>query len=85
MVSGHSYIFFAEMYIQPLCPFELFVVCTFIFIIFLMFIYFLRERERDTMRAREEQRERETQIPKQAPGSELSAQSPRQGLNSRMT
>ena len=39
---------------------------------------FLRER----VRAGEEQRERETQNPKQAPGSELSAQSPTQGSNS---
>ena len=31
----------------------------------------------------EEQRERETQNPKQAPGSELSAQSPMQGSNSK--
>ena len=46
---------------------------------FLMFIYFW---ERDRVRAWEEQRERETQNLKQAPGSELSAHSPRQGSNS---
>ena len=38
-----------------------------------MFI-FEREKERDRARAWEGQRERETQNPKQAPGSELSAQ-----------
>ena len=39
-----------------------------------------RERERET--PGEEQRERETQNTKQAPGSELSAQSPTWGSNS---
>ena len=43
-----------------------------------MFIYFW---EKDIERVGEEQRERETQNPKQAPGSELAAQSPRQGPN----
>ena len=42
---------------------------------------FLRETEHERGRGRE--RERETQNPKRAPGSELSAQSPMQGLNSR--
>ena len=45
-----------------------------------------RERERERERAGEgrgRERERETQNPKQAPGSELSAQSPRWGSNSR--
>ena len=46
-----------------------------------MFIYFW-ERGRDRAWAGERQRERETQNPKQAPGSELSAQSPMQGSNS---
>ena len=41
---------------------------------------FLRDRER--ARAGEGQRERETQYPKQAPGFELSAQSPTWGSNS---
>ena len=43
-----------------------------------------RERERETehKQAGEGQRERETQNPKQAPGSELSAQSPMWGSNS---
>ena len=45
----------------------------------------MRERERERERAstsREEQRERETQNLKQAPGSELSAQSLTQGSKS---
>ena len=40
-----------------------------------------RERERERERMREGQRERTTQNLKQALGSELSAQSPAQGLN----
>ena len=47
-------------------------------IFFLMFIF-----ERDRAQAEEELRERETQNQKQAPDSELSAQSPTQGSNSR--
>ena len=46
-----------------------------------MFIYFW-EGERDRIWVREGQREKETQNPKQAPGSDLSAQSLMQGLNS---
>ena len=46
----------------------------------LTFIQFL-ERERDRACAGEGQRERETQNPKRAPGSELSAQSPTRGSN----
>ena len=42
---------------------------------------FLRERERQSTRG-EGQKEKDTQNPKQAPGSELSAQSPTRGLNS---
>ena len=46
--------------------------------------FFLRQRERERPSAsREGQRDRETQIRKQAPGSELSAQSPTRGLNPR--
>ena len=45
-----------------------------------MFIYFW-ERQRDRVWAGEGQRERETRNPKQAPGSELSAQSPTWGSN----
>ena len=45
-----------------------------------MFI-FERERERERGEVGEGQRERETQNLKQAPGSELSAQSPMWGLN----
>ena len=51
------------------------------FTIFLMFIFI--ERERDRTRAGPGQRERETENLKQAPGSELSAQSPTRGSNSR--
>ena len=46
-----------------------------------MFTYFL-EAERDRAWVGEEQRERETQNPKQAPDSELSAQRPMRGSNS---
>ena len=50
-------------------------------------LIFERERERDRAPAgegqREREREKETQNLKQAPGSELSAQSLTQGLNSR--
>ena len=44
---------------------------------------FIFEIERDRMRVGEGQRERETQNPKQAPGSKLSAQSLMQGSNQR--
>ena len=47
-----------------------------------MFIIFERERERNRVQAGEGQRARETQNPKQALGSELSAQSPMRGSNS---
>ena len=48
----------------------------------LIFIYFCeRERETNRVQVGEGQRERETQNQKQAPGSELSAQSPKRGLN----
>ena len=51
-----------------------------------------RERERQRQRGREgertsregAERERETQNPKQSPGSELSAQSPMRGSNPQM-
>ena len=52
------------------------------FLIFNCFyILILRERKRQSMSWGGAERERETQNLKQAPGSELSAQSPRQGLN----
>ena len=44
-----------------------------------------REREREREQARKGQRERETQNLKQAPGSELSAQSPTQDWNTQTT
>ena len=51
-----------------------------------MFIYFERESKLEWGRGREgereKKRERETQNPKQAPGSELSAKSPMWGSNS---
>ena len=46
-----------------------------------MFIYILRERERQTASGGGAERARERQTRKQAPGSELPAQSPIQGLN----
>ena len=49
-------------------------------IMFLMFIYFLRETEYEQGRGK---RERETQNRKQAPGSEPSAQNPTWGSNPR--
>ena len=49
-----------------------------------MFTYlFLRERETFRVQAGDGQREREIQNLKQAPGSELPAQSPMRGLNPR--
>ena len=56
-----------------------FVRCT--IFLFFMFVLFFRERQSTSW---EGQRERETQNPKQAPGSELSTQSPSQGWNSLM-
>ena len=50
--------------------------------IFLMFIYFERERERQSVSRGGAEREREAQNLKQAPGSERSAQSPMWGSNS---
>ena len=52
-----------------------------IFFLIFTFIYF-SEAERDRAQVGEEQRERETQIPKQAPGSELLARNLMWGLNS---
>ena len=51
------------------------------YFIFVMFVYFGGERDR--VQTGEEQGGRETQNPKQAPGSELSTQSPTRGSNSR--
>ena len=50
--------------------------------IFLILIYLTFERERENTSWGGTQRERETQNPKQAPGSELSVQSPIRGSNS---
>ena len=49
----------------------------------IFFLIFLFGRQRDRVQAGEGQRERETQNRKQAPGSELSAQSPTRGSNQR--
>ena len=46
---------------------------------------FVFERERENMSGGMAEREREIQNPKQAPGSEPSAQSPTQGSNSQTT
>ena len=54
----------------------------YIFFKFLFYVLFIFERERERWCVGEGQRERETQNPKQAPGSELSAQSPVRGSNS---
>ena len=51
----------------------------------IFFNIYLFLRDRDRARVGEEQRERETQNLKRAPGSELSAQSPTRGSNSRTT
>ena len=48
----------------------------------LLFIIIFNVLERDRLKAGEGQRARETQNPKQAPGSELSAPSPTWGSNS---
>ena len=53
-----------------------------LFIFFNVYL-FLRQTERERERHTERGRERETQNLKQAPGSELSAQSRTQGSNSR--
>ena len=53
------------------------------YFIFNFFNVYLFLRQRESAWAGEGQRERETQNPKQAPGSELSAQSPTRGSNSR--
>ena len=50
-----------------------------------MFIYFDGQEGRDKVQAGEGQREKETQNPKQASGSELSAQSPMWGSNPQTT
>ena len=51
------------------------------FLIFLNVYLFLRERDRETECEQRRSREKEIQNLKQAPDSELSAQSPMQGSN----
>ena len=69
-----------------LTPSLLYGILLFFFLtLFLMFIFEI-ERDRQTDRqsvSGEGQRVKETQNPKQAPGSELSAQSPKRGSNPR--
>ena len=58
--------------------------CFNFFYIFFKFLFiFKRETDRDRVAGVKGQTEREAQNLKHAPGSELSAQSPMQGLNSR--
>ena len=58
------------------------VIVLFVFKMFFNVYFWERERERGRVRAGEGQRDRKTQNPKQAPGSELSAQNPTWGSNS---
>ena len=53
--------------------------------IFILYFLHLFIFDRDRAQVGEGQREKETRNPKQAPGSELSAQSPTQGSNSQTT
>ena len=59
-------------------------ICLFVYLLIYLFIHsiFIYFWERDRVWAGEEQREKERQNPKQAPGSELSAQSLMRGSNS---
>ena len=72
---------------EKICYTYFLVVPNFLDLVFIIIIFFLclflRERESERDRTQEEkgQRERETQNLKQAPGSQLSAQSPMRGLN----
>ena len=52
------------------------------YVVFLKYfnVYFIFERQRDRAQVGERQRERETQSPKQSPGSGPSAQNPTLGL-----
>ena len=58
------------------------VIQKLLFIYFFNVYLFLRERGREGERERSSKTERETQNPKQGPGSELSAQRPMRGSNS---
>ena len=62
-------------------PHVAFVPSSSFFFFFNFFSMFIFEKERDRARVEEGQKERETQSPKQAPGSELSAQNPMRGSN----
>ena len=60
------------------------VFCLSFFLFFKFVLMFISERERETELewGRDRERVGDTENPKQAPGSEPSAQSPRRGLNS---
>ena len=92
--AGHVFIrvfvfvfFFAHfgyLHYKNACSYILLIFlfgCISFFAIVFSIVYF-RETDRQSVRAGEGQRERETQNPKQAPGSKLSAWSPKRGLNS---
>ena len=65
---------------DPISPKRPMTLCP---IFFLMFLFiFERERERQSVSRGGAERERKTQNPKQAPGSQLSAQSPTRSSNS---
>ena len=66
----------------PQWPILLFIYFFIVLFLFFLTLIYYWETERGRAWAREGQREEETQNPKQAPGSELSAQSLRQGSNS---
>ena len=70
-----------------LCSWRINNLGDFVFFFFFNFLnVFIFERERETQhRQGKGQRERETRSLKQAPGSELSAQSPTRGWNSQTT
>ena len=73
------FFFFTSYLIYPIFK-ALIYYSKLLFKIFLMFILFLRQR--DTEHKRGWGRGRDTENPKQAPGSKLSAQSPTEGSNS---
>ena len=71
---------------MPFYKYGMYFSCPILFFFFFFFnvhmVFREIERERDRVQVGEEQRERETQNRKEAPGSELSAQSLAWGSNS---
>ena len=59
------------------CRLKIVIICFYFIYLLNVYLFILRESAR--AQEGEEQRERETQNPNQAPGSELSAQSPMRG------